>query len=494
MPGFLPQRLLDWFQKNGGDFDSISVGFQTFSDLDDIWGVVALKNIPEGHVLFSIPRSVTLSTRTSTLPSRFGAAWKDLHLDQGWTGLILCMMWESANPDSKWSEYLATLPTQFDTPMFWNETDLKELDGTSVVEKLGREEAEQSYREKLLPVIQSRPDLFPPESAEHYSLANYHLMGSRILSRSFNVEKWNSGEEEKGTAGAPTENRDDEMDVDSYGGPEGLGDSHHSEADEEEEEEEEEDSSDIAMVPMADMLNARYRSENAKLFDDENELKMVSTKPIKAGEQIWNTYGDLPNAELLRRYGHVDLLPLPKGGAGNPGDVVEIRGDIALSIILGRGSSLSEDLLRERIDWWLEEGGDDVFVFEVDPELPTLLVSFIRLLLLDQDEWKSTKTKSKPPKPKIDAQILSIVHEVLETRLKAYPTTLQEDETKLAELLLKNERHAIIVRMGEKRVLHDSLNMIRDLQAKHHQVTQSGGDNKRKFSGGGGKPQKRSRK
>ncbi|KAG5724576.1 hypothetical protein E4T56_gene3875, partial [Termitomyces sp. T112] len=170
--------------------------------------------------------------------------------------------------------------------MFWNERDLNELDGTSVVEKLGRDEAEQSYREKLVPAIQSRPDLFPPESAEHYSLTNYHLMGSRVLSRSFNVEKWDSGEEEEETTDTLIDTRDHEMDVDSYGGPEGLhenNESHHSGA--EEEEEEEEDSSDTAMVPMADMLNAQYRSENAKLFDDENELRMVSTKPIKAGEQ-----------------------------------------------------------------------------------------------------------------------------------------------------------------------------------------------------------------
>ena len=88
-------------------------------------------------------------------------------------------------------------------------------------------------------------------------------MGSRILSRSFNLEKWDSGEEVKETTDALADTRDHEMDVDSYGGPEGLhenSESHHSEA----EEEEEEDSSDTAMVPMADMLNARYRSENVR--------------------------------------------------------------------------------------------------------------------------------------------------------------------------------------------------------------------------------------
>ncbi|KAG6831726.1 hypothetical protein H0H87_004277 [Tephrocybe sp. NHM501043] len=487
MPDDTQQQLLSWFQANGGQFDVESLGFTNFPDSEGGRGVMALKDIPEEHVLFSIPRSLLLSTQTSHLPSRFGpTAWKDMQLNQGWTGLILCMMWESANSGSKWKEYLAILPNHFDTPMFWDENDLKELDGTSVVEKLGREEAEQAYREKVLPAIQSRPDLFPPESAHFYTLANYHLMGSRILSRSFSVERWDSGEEEAGASSALTNTRSHEMDVDSPDGPEGE----HGDNESEVEEEDDEDSSDTAMVPMADMLNARYGSENAKLFDDENDLRMVSTKPIKAGEQIWNTYGDLPNAELIRRYGHIDLLPLPNEGVGNPGDVAEIRADIAVSVILQKDASLSEDSLRERIDWWLEEGGDDVFVLEADLELPPLLISLIHLLILDRGEWESAKSKGKPPKPKIDAYILGIVHEVLETRLKAYPTTLQEDESTFSKQITRNQKHALVVRMGEKRILHGLLVAVRNLQAKHSEKA----NNKRKGGGGGdSNPHKRSR-
>jgi SET domain-containing protein 6 len=103
---------------------------------------------------------------------------------------------------------------------------------------------------------------------------------------------------------------------------------------------------------------------------------MITTRPIGAGEQIvmsllflfnihyltltqWNTYGDLPNAELLRRYGHVDVLPLSDGKLGNPGDVVEIRADAVVSAIMQRHSTLSSESSQERIDWWLEEGGDE---------------------------------------------------------------------------------------------------------------------------------------
>ena len=71
----------------------------------------------------------------------------------------------------------------------------------------------------------------------------------------------------------------------------------------------------------------------------------------------WNTYGDPPNSDLLRRYGHVDLVPLrpPLSGMGNPGDVVEVRADLVVSI----ASKKVKYDLQERVDWWLEEADDE---------------------------------------------------------------------------------------------------------------------------------------
>ena len=79
--------------------------------------------------------------------------WRAFGLHEGWTGLILSMMWETAQgPESKWAEYLRSspsspgfplyrlsladvLPTSFDTPMFWDDKDLAELQGTSIVRR-----------------------------------------------------------------------------------------------------------------------------------------------------------------------------------------------------------------------------------------------------------------------------------------------------------------------------------------------------------------------
>jgi SET domain-containing protein 6 len=109
-------------------------------------------------------------------------------------------------------------------------------------------------------------------------------MGSRILSRSFTVHKW-KGAVDLDAAEEVNENGDDEpsaaqdadasqtsvssagMEVDADAGLDAIlneaqGDQDPT-LDEESNSDDEEDSSDVAMVPMADMLNARYGSENA---------------------------------------------------------------------------------------------------------------------------------------------------------------------------------------------------------------------------------------
>ncbi|KAF8813911.1 SET domain-containing protein [Phlegmacium glaucopus] len=457
------QNFFTWFKSHNGELDASSMDVIQFPASEGGRGAVALKDIPEGHVIFTIPRSLILSTRTCMLPQKFGLdSWKKSSLHQGWAGLILCMMWEAAQgSQSRWSAYLDFLPKSFDTPIFWGEDDLAELKGTCVVEKIGREQAERDYREKVLPAVQSRPDLFASQNVEqYYSIEMYHLMGSRVLSRSFTLSR----EEDDHENDVDDSSMGSAMDIDGplHKGASATDDSQKGDNEEEGEDEEEEET-EVVMIPLADILNARYETENVKLFYEQECLKMIATKLIKSGEQIWNTYGDLPNAALLRSYGHVDYLSLPDGGYGNPGDVVEIRADLVVSTIMEDHGDFPGENMDARIDWWLEAGGDDVFVLEFDLEIPPALTSFIRLIQINP-EWEKAQNKKKPPKPKTDVQTLSIIRNVLVKRLAQYSTTLKEDEALLpasasepviaAPSLSLNRRHAIIVRMGEKRILN----------------------------------------
>ena len=101
-------------------------------------------------------------------------------------------------------------------------------------------------------------------------------MGSRILSRSFHVERWEgeSSDEKDNEEKNPSMEMikddlggNDSMDVDNVnegGDPqnEDQGDRNEGSDDDDDDDDDLEDPSDVAMVPMADMLNARYGCEN----------------------------------------------------------------------------------------------------------------------------------------------------------------------------------------------------------------------------------------
>lgn len=65
-----------------------------------------------------------------------------------------------------------------------------------------------------------------------------------------------------------------------------------------------------------------------------------------------------------------------------------------------------------------------VFVVEQDYVLPPTFISLIRLFI-KADEWGNAQEKGKPPKPKVDAEVLAVAKDVLERRLGLYPTTLE---------------------------------------------------------------------
>ena len=134
-------------------------------------------------------------------------------------------------------------------------------------DKIGKSDAENDYLNKVVPAVKSRPDLFLSDHLDRwYTLERYHIIGSRILSRSFQVEKWDpsaNDEEEGGAPQAemsvggghlgptdPDEGRDDDVEEE-----------HNGDSDDEVDID---DSGDVAMVPMADMLNARFGCNNVR--------------------------------------------------------------------------------------------------------------------------------------------------------------------------------------------------------------------------------------
>jgi len=145
-----------------------------------------------------------------------------------WTSLILVMMYEHLQGDaSRWKPYLDVLPRTFDTPIFWSDAELKELEGTCLsVDKIGKQQSDEMLRSRVVPVVEQNSKIFYPEgtteltSQELLDLA--HRMGSTIMSYAFDLD--NKDEESDNEEDGWVEDRD------------GI--------------------TPLGMVPMADILNA----------------------------------------------------------------------------------------------------------------------------------------------------------------------------------------------------------------------------------------------
>jgi len=149
-----------------------------------------------------------------------------------------------------------------------------------------------------------------------------------------------------------------------------------------------------------------------------------------------------------------------------------------------------------------------VFVVDFSNELPQEMTSFVRLLMMSAPEWEKTKRKSKLPKPKVDDAVLSVAADVVRRRLSEYPTTIQagfpsdyhlfqftrctfqDDEALLGSEkdnpISLNLKNAVVVRLGEKRILHGLLQAMTTRVEGNPSGSQPSGESKKRKVGGAG--------
>lgn len=126
--------------------------------------------------------------------------------------------------DSRWKAYFDILPEHFDTLMFWSDEELKDLQSSAVVDKIGKSAADKLFDTVLIPIIRRHESIFKTsaEMSDQQLKDLAHRLGSIIMSYAFDIEK-DDDEEETDEDGYAT---DDEEQISK------------------------------GMVPLADLLNA----------------------------------------------------------------------------------------------------------------------------------------------------------------------------------------------------------------------------------------------
>ncbi|KXX75558.1 Ribosomal lysine N-methyltransferase 4 [Madurella mycetomatis] len=456
-PSFLEgsQKFVNWFRVLPGATFHRDITIEDLRERNAGRGIVAKADIEADTILFTIPRDAIICMATSALktqiPDVFNLEDDDaersededpsLASQDSWTLLILVMIHEYLQGNaSRWKPYLDVLPSAFDTPMFWSEAELSELQASSLVTKIGRDEADRMIKSKILPIVRANEHVFFPSSSPKLDdtqlLALAHRMGSTIMAYAFDLDK----DEENNEAD------EDDGWVEDRDGKTMLG-----------------------MVPMADMLNADAEF-NAHINHGQDVLTATALRTIRAGEEILNYYGPLSSGELLRRYGYVtpkhsryDVVELPWAlvekqlrewaGVGMTSsdwekvkEVIESDEDFEESFVLERSSEDPDSTGR-----LAGQASFDGMPDELGEQFKTLLkagkkvksVGLVAQVMSDRDIRKEL--------------FLQSVLGALQDREAQYHTSLEDDERLLSAGQVTGRRAlAVWIRRGEKQLLREA--------------------------------------
>ncbi|KAK5121981.1 hypothetical protein LTR85_004553 [Meristemomyces frigidus] len=450
--------FVQWLHRNGTTI-SPKIELADLRSRNAGRGVLARDDIADDEELFTIPRSSTLTAESSSLPKHIKERF-----DDQWLSLIAAMIFEYQRGDeSTWKPYFDVLPGKFNTLMFWSDSELQHLEGSAVINKIGKKSAGETFKTKVIPVLKEHADMFGlSDGSEDQLLALCHRMGSTIMAYAFDLEKPglnNSNNEEDGW-------------------------------------EEDEDETEIlpkGMVPLADMLNADADRNNAKLYYEDDKVVMKSIKLIKAGEEILNDYGPLPSADLLRRYGYTTMNYQKY-------DIVEISLEIIKQAATEQQQLPTKQLI-ERTAYLDEQGvveeGYDIS-HASNPEnqqFPDELCILLNTLTLAKSEFDKMKKKDKLPKYALSAASAQLLYTILVRRRAEYNFDTLKDRIKSLqqtttshvfssmgdsngqldeETASTRHEYALLIIGEEKKILQEAAEAVQEI------LGSDGGDNRKR--------------
>ncbi|KAK6349660.1 hypothetical protein TWF696_005938 [Orbilia brochopaga] len=431
--------IIDWFSRN-----SAQVHPDLLISESGTHTIASAAPIPASTTVLSTPTSAILCVANGALIQRAPA----LADRSQWPAMILTVMYEYSLPDSKWRAYLDSLPREFDTLMYWTDDELRELEGSAVLGKIGKQEALILYQAEVMVFVEAHKDLF---EGIDMSLETFHRVGSWIMAFASDLDKPDD-----------SRNPQDAMDDD----------------DDEDDDDERFDSLNTykALVPFANLIPGDCELANCEFSPSESSVSLVTTKDIPASTPLYIDPGPLPRSDLLRRLG-----AYPTSSAQH--DVIEIDSTLIISIAGKRVPEMIRDARIERlVD---EELLEDSYDIEADGTIPSEMLVVIQAFMADDMTFQSYIDQERFPKAKKDGTTRDVVLEIVEKRRELYRTTNEEDVALLrsGETLSKRKRMAVEVRLGEKEILRRMEDVVSGWADVPQEVSGSGRSRKRTKTG-----------
>eukprot|EP00882_Tetradesmus_deserticola_P024104 GHRQ01026330.1.p1 GENE.GHRQ01026330.1~~GHRQ01026330.1.p1 ORF type:complete len:451 (+),score=161.10 GHRQ01026330.1:119-1471(+) len=241
------QVVLGWAGSNKIATDKLAVANDLATDVPVF---VAAKDLPAGDAILQVPDSAWITADTA----QKSAIGKYVGSLEPWLQLALLLLAEKGQPGSSWSQYISSLPSQPNSPLFWSDEELQLLEGTQLLESvLGYKQFFSEQYQQL------NEELFSPNRAA--------FPADRVNRTSFS---W-AVASVRSKLHAPL------------------------------------DADPVALVPLADALphrrnaNAAWKLKSAGIFGKGKVLAVEATRAVRKGEALVMDYGPekLDNALLL---------------------------------------------------------------------------------------------------------------------------------------------------------------------------------------------------
>ncbi|XP_057803716.1 uncharacterized protein LOC131019049 [Salvia miltiorrhiza] len=368
-----------WMKDQGIEWsDALLFATATDSSQSPPISVEALSDLKEGDVVAKIPKHSCLTVRTSAASELIEEAELGGNL-----GLCFALMYEKIlGAESKWFEYLKMLPTFEPIPLLWSLSEIDSLLAGTELHKTVKEDKAlvyEDWKECIQPVFDLESFKLNPEL---FTVDEYFAAKSLVASRAFQVDEYHGygmvplADLFNHKTAAEDVHITTESDNDTDTEKEGTESTDH-ENDGDHEPVTHDSHSEGGCLSGSDL------ELSSGLGDESPFLEIIMIKDVKAGAEVFNTYGHLGNAALLHRYGFTE--------ADNPFDILNIDLDIVVQWSLSLFSCRQS---KRRLSIWTKLGysgcvSEDSEYFEIscDGEPQDELLVLLYIMLLPEDEF-----------------------------------------------------------------------------------------------------------
>ncbi|MGH0160975.1 UNVERIFIED_CONTAM: hypothetical protein FKN15_047652 [Acipenser sinensis] len=319
---FFPE-LMAWAAENGASTE----GFEIANFPEEGFGLKATRDIKAEELFLWIPRNM-LMTVESAKNSVLGLLYSQDRILQAMGNIALAfhLLCERADPNSFWMPYIKTLPSEYDTPLYFEEEEVHYLQSAQAINDVYSQYKNTARQYAYFyKVIQTHPNASKLPLKDAFTFDDYRWAVSSVMTRQNQI---------------PTEDGNRVT---------------------------------LALIPLWDMCNHTNGLITTGYNLEDDRCECVALQDYKADEQIYIFYGTRSNAEFVIHNGFFF--------DNNSHDRVKIKLGVSKSERLY--AMKAEVLARAGIP------SSSIFALHCsEPPISAQLLAFLRVFCMSEDELK----------------------------------------------------------------------------------------------------------